>query len=285
MATPIRVGAVSAAAISRPPDRSLCTTDTVELTQNWRCSGTTDPVTMRTMKRFSCLMLFLAALPATAQPTITPDALGERLTACAACHGKSGEGMAGSEYYPHLAGKPAHYLFKQLRAFRDGDRPYAQMRWLLRNMDDTYLEQIAAHFAAMPPRTRDPDAVARPLPAETTQRARQLVHDGDAAQGVPACAACHGDNLAGLEPGIPALVGLPEEYIVAQFGGWISRVRKAEEPDCMAQIARALDPRDIRAVAAWLAQQDSDQPHRPAPAGSFTPPRACGGMPSAPVQP
>ena len=239
---------------------------------------------MRAMRILPYLLLLLAGAGASATAQ-SPDGLGERLAACAACHGKSGEGMAGSEYYPHLAGKPAHYLFKQLRAFRDGSRPYAQMRWLLRNMDDAYLQQIAAHFAAMPPRTRAPGTQAAALPAATTQRALQLVREGDAAQGVPACAACHGANLAGLEPGIPALVGLPEEYIVAQFGGWISGVRKAEQPDCMAQIARKLDPRDIRAVAAWLAQQDSDEPHRPAAAGSFLPPQACGGMPAREVQP
>lgn len=239
---------------------------------------------MRAMRIFPYLLLLVAGTgaPAVAQPS---DGLGERLAACAACHGKSGEGMAGSEYYPHLAGKPARYLFKQLRAFREGSRPYAQMRWLLRNMDDAYLEQIAAYFAAMPPRTRAPGTVATALPAATTGRALQLVSEGDATQGVPACAACHGDNLAGLEPGIPALVGLPEEYIVAQFGGWISGVRQAEQPDCMAQIARKLDPRDIRAVAAWLAQQDSAEPHRPAAAGSFVPPQACGGMPVREVQP
>jgi cytochrome c553 len=219
----------------------------------------------------------LAGLPVSDFP------LAEKLAACTTCHGQHGEGLAAAEYYPHLAGKPAGYLFQQLLAFRDGSRQYAQMGWLLRNMDDAYLRDIAAHFAALPPRSQMPQAT-RPQPAEAAQRAVQLVREGDPARGVPACAACHGSALTGLEPGIPALVGLPEEYVVAQFGGWLSGVRKASAPDCMAEIARALDPRDIRALAGWLARQGHAQPQPPAAAGSFLPPRACGALAHA-VQP
>ena len=34
------------------------------------------------------------------------DTLEQRLLACAACHGKQGEGLRKPEYYPRLAGKP-----------------------------------------------------------------------------------------------------------------------------------------------------------------------------------
>ncbi|GMV29525.1 MAG: hypothetical protein AMXMBFR59_16500 [Rhodanobacteraceae bacterium] len=231
------------------------------------------------------LLTLLTTVPAFAADT--PDDLTERLAACNVCHGERGEGRTGAEYYPHLAGKPAGYLLRQMQAFRDGHRHYAQMGWLMRNMDDAYLSAIAGHFAAMPPRTRSPGALPKPVDPALAIRARALIVDGDTARGIPACAACHGDNLAGLEPAIPALTGLPEEYVVAQFGGWRTGVRRAQEPDCMAAIARALDPAEIRAIAHWLSAQEPARPERPATAGSFVPPRACADLPHAtpPVQP
>jgi cytochrome c553 len=229
------------------------------------------------------LLLSLGSVSHAAPPESTD--LTERLAACNACHGVKGEGMSGSVYYPHLAGKPAQYLFRQLRAFRDGGRTYPQMGWLMRNMDDAYLQAIARHFAAMPPRTRAPGMAAGSVDAVLAQRARALIEHGDATRGIPACSACHGTDLAGLEPAIPGLVGLPEEYVVAQFGGWRTGVRTAQAPDCMAGIARALDPGEIRAIASWLSVQAHDEPQRASAAGSFVPPLACADLPHTAVQP
>lgn len=220
--------------------------------------------------KLHALLLVLAALPAFAQ-----DDLTERLAACNACHGERGEGRVANEYYPHLAGKPAGYLFDQLKAFRDGRRAYPQMNWLMRNMSDDYLGAIAQHFAAFEPRTQ---AVAPAVDESIAARARQLVEQGDASRDIPPCAACHGDNLAGLEPGVPALVGLPTDYVIAQLGAWRTGVRSARAPDCMAQIARALEPGDLRILGTWLAAQGHEQAVRPAPAGSFTLPRECGSL-------
>jgi cytochrome c553 len=237
---------------------------------------------MHTILR-SLLMLALAG-PALANAQTEHQALdfSERLAACNVCHGAHGEGLAGSEYVPHLAGKPRDYLLQQLRAFRDGGRQHAQMAWLVRNLDDGYLGEISAHFAAMPPRTR---AVLAEAPAATDPRAIELVQRGDPARGIAACTACHGDDLTGLEPAIPALVGLPADYVVAQFGAWRTGVRTAREPDCMGAIAEALEPAEIRALANWLATQGHADPRPPAAAGSFIPPQKCGGLPSAEVQP
>src|SRR6266436_9111704 len=68
-----------------------------------------------------------------------------RLLACAACHGRQGEG-AKSDYFPRLAGKPAGYLMNQLVAFRDGRRRYPPMNYLLEYQSDSYLQKIAEYF-------------------------------------------------------------------------------------------------------------------------------------------
>lgn len=235
--------------------------------------------TLSILSRAATLSLALLATAASA------DDLGDRLAACAACHGARGEGAHGAEYYPHLAGKPAGYLFDQLTAFRDGRRHYPQMVWLVQHLDDAYLREIAGFYAAQPARTRAADAATTPLDASVRQRAEALVHDGDPSIGLPACTTCHGESLTGLAPGIPALVGLPEDYLVAQLASWKLGARRALAPDCMAEIAGKLTPTDIRALAGWLARQSHAEDAPPAAAGSFVPPLACGALPHAEAAP
>lgn len=231
-------------------------------------------------KRMLCRVgLSVLMLAPFAHAQFPDDEMRERLAACAACHGEKGEGAEGAAYAPHLAGKPAAYLFEQLRGFRDGGRQHVQMAWLVRHLDDAYLREIGAFYAALPPKTAAAEALAARAERPGDAIARRLVEHGDPARGLPACSACHGADLVGLEPGVPALVGLPAEYVVAQFGAWRTGVRSATAPDCMADIARALQPAEIRAIAEWLARQGHSEPRRPAPAGSFALPLACGASP------
>lgn len=235
----------------------------------------TDGVSMRT---WLVLVLMFSAASAHADDSPAVQAMTDRLAACAACHGKHGEGVHGAEYIPHLAGKPGGYLLEQLQGFRDGRRVNAQMSWLVQFSNDAWLRDIADFYASMPPRPRAADTGAEQLTPARRARAEQLVREGDPARGLPACSACHGENLAGLEPGIPATVGLPADYIVAQFGHWRNSTRRSLAPDCMHDVANAIAPEDIRAVATWLSQQPNPEGTRPAPAGSFALPVACGAM-------
>lgn len=227
------------------------------------------------------LILLLALVSGVVRAEPASD-MAERLAACAACHGEQGEGRAGNEYYPHLAGKPSGYLLPQLKAFRDGRRHYAQMNWLMRNMDDTYLARIAGYYASLPPQS---SAQPVAMMAADAARARELVERGDPARGVPACATCHGEDLSGLEPGVPALLGLPPDYVIAQLGAWRIGTRSATTPDCMADIAKALDPGDFRRLGEWLASKGATHSLPPAVAGSYALPVACGDLPTREVQP
>ncbi|MGE0209292.1 MAG: cytochrome c [Lysobacteraceae bacterium] len=201
---------------------------------------------------FTALALMALTAPVAAMPDLDDDAMAERLAACAACHGARGEGAPGSEYYPHLAGKPAGYLFAQMQGFRDGRRHYPQMIYLMRNWDDAWLARIASFFAAQPMVALQHAAPAAQSDADRA-RAERLVHEGDPARDLPPCASCHGPQLQGREPGVPALAGLPTDYLIAQLGGWMTGSRHSIAPDCMAQVVSRLDPAEVRRVATFVA--------------------------------
>jgi cytochrome c553 len=107
-------------------------------------------------------------------------------------------------------------------------------------------------------------------------RGRTLVTAGDARTGVPACIACHGAGLTGMEPGIPGLVGLRHAYIVGQLTRWKVGERHAAQPDCMKRIATRLSDADIAAVASWLSQQEPPKDPSPESSNLVRMPFACG---------
>ena len=102
--------------------------------------------------------------------------------------------------------------------------------------------------------------------------------DGDPARALPACVACHGAALLGAEPAMPGLLGLPRDYLNAQIGAWRTGTRRAIAPDCMATIARRLDPQDVAAITAWLAAQPVPADGRPAGRTAARLPLDCGGL-------
>ncbi len=186
---------------------------------------------------------------------------------------ESGQGTQ-SGYYPRIAGKPASYLYNQLIAFRDGTRKYAPMNYLVAYLPDSYLREIAEHFAKQRPSFAAREATTADSAA--VSRGQTLVAAGDSAKGIPACIACHGKGLTGMEPGIPGLVGLRATYIVAQLTRWRVGDRHAAEPDCMKRIATRLSETDIAAVAAWLSQLEAPQDPSPESSNLVRMPLACG---------
>lgn len=204
------------------------------------------------------------AMPATPETPVTPatpalpatpaiaDSMAQRMLACTGCHGREGRATQAG-YFPRIAGKPAGYLFNQLQHFRDGRRSNPAMARLLAPLTDDYLREIAAHFAGLdlpyaPPPPLQQDAKAARI-------ARTLIREGDTRRQLPACVQCHGEAMTGRLPAVPGLLGLSRDYLAAQLGAWRSGQRVAAEPDCMAGIARRLQPDEVAAVIDWLASQ------------------------------
>ncbi|WP_081933601.1 c-type cytochrome [Massilia sp. 9096] len=202
-----------------------------------------------------------------------PDSMAQRLAPCLSCHGN---GTAERRYYPRIAGKPAGYLYNQLQNFRAGRRQYPLMTWMVTPLSDDYLHEIADWFAAQ--HLPSPVLERAGLPTGELARGRQLVTRGDPALRVPACIACHGERLSGALPAVPGLVGLPRDYINAQFGAWRNGTRRAQAPDCMAQIATRLSLSDVSAISAWLASEPQPADPTPAPTVGRPLPLACGSV-------
>ena len=192
------------------------------------------------------------AAPKRHGPVAVADTIEERVRPCTTCHGAETQ-VTQDGFSPRIAGKPAGYLYNQLVSFRDGRRTYAPMVYLVQYMSDDYLHEIAQYFAALE-LPYPPSEAAAATPAELA-RAERIVQRGDAGRDVPACVECHGENLAGVEPFIPPLRGLPRQYMNAQFGAWRSGRLRSVEPDCMSEVARRLAPEDVPALTAWLSSR------------------------------
>lgn len=223
-----------------------------------------------------------AAGPTPHTPTHTvPDTLAQRVKACTLCHGPEGR-ATNDGFYPRIAGKPEGYLYHQLLNFRDGRRQAAGMRFLIDPLSDAYLRDIARHFASLDlPYPPPPPSTATP---EQLLRGEALVRRGDPARDLPACTACHGAAMTGVQPAVPGLLGLPRDYLIGQLGAWQTGLRKAHAPDCMAQVAQRLAATDIAAVAAWLAAQPLPADTHPATANATAQPLPlrCGSAGSRP---
>jgi cytochrome c553 len=225
--------------------------------------------------RCVAIALGVAATCAGAAPKVE-DTMAQRMQACTGCHGPQGR-AASDGYYPRIAGKPAGYLYNQLVSFRDGRRRYALMTNLLAPLSDAYLREIAEHFASLDVPYPPPQVATGSVDA--LSRGEMLVLRGDPTLKIPACVQCHGSALMGVTPAIPALIGMPRDYLNAQLGAWRTGSRHALGPDCMAQIAQRLAPADISALSQWLGAQRVPSNAKPAASLPEPLPMPCGGVP------
>ncbi|MBU6505340.1 MAG: cytochrome c4 [Betaproteobacteria bacterium] len=151
-----------------------------------------------------------------ANPQVSGSTLAQQV--CASCHG----GVAGQDNgtsinpsYPNLAGQQAVYLETELQEFRDHSRtdPAAKdMMWgLAASLTPAQMKQLAEFYAGQKPRSNpgrsDPALVAG---------GQKIFAEGNPAQGVPACATCHGSSAEGNGP-IPRLAGQHADYLYKQL--------------------------------------------------------------------
>ncbi len=162
---------------------------------------------------------------------------------CASCHGA--DGNAGSPAYPKLSQQHPEYLVKQLQEFKSGKRANAVMSGFASSLSDADMKNIAFWVTtkkAKPGFAKDKELVAL---------GERIYRGGIADRQVPACAACHSPNGAGLPAQYPRLSGQHAEYAVAQLTAFRDGARKNSLQ--MSQVAAKMNDREIKAVADYIA--------------------------------
>lgn len=93
--------------------------------------------------------LLLAGVVSAAPVQATDWEHARRIAArsCQACHGL--DGLSRQINAPHIAGQPLHYLERQLRAFRNGERHDPQMSIAASSLTEEEVALVAAYYSAI----------------------------------------------------------------------------------------------------------------------------------------
>lgn len=167
--------------------------------------------------------------------------------------------------------------------FRDGRRQNRAMALLMENLSDGYLAELAAYFSTLPATylpvsANAAHAESRPAPA--------LVGRAIPRGKFPPVRTVTATRCSVWRRPFPGLLGLPADYLSAQFGAWKGEsARRAAAPDCMADIARQLTEREVSEMANWLATRPLPADSRPAKALAAALPMQCGSVTAPAVKP
>jgi cytochrome c553 len=156
---------------------------------------------------------------------------------CAACHGP--DGNATIPGMPSLAAQPIYFTHWQLIKFRDGRRKDAQMSPFAVNLSDTDMADLAAFYAAQPPKARG--SVVDPAKAAA---GRELVDRHH-------CSSCHTPKLVGQQQ-VPRLAGQDLQYLLKLLRGF--KDKTASDLDgTMTMAAQPLTLDEVESLAHYLA--------------------------------
>jgi cytochrome c553 len=172
-------------------------------------------------------------------------------TACAGCHGASGEGTPQA---PAIAGQPEPYLLRQLEAYADGKRRHEVMTPIAKNL----AKEQRASLAALYSRLVTPPQKTSAAPARS-ELGRTLATRGNESLHVQACENCHGPGGTGQHGLNPHLAGLSSAYLENALREFRDGARVTDPSLQMTQIAKNLSDADIKALAAHYSGQPLPQ--------------------------
>ncbi len=169
---------------------------------------------------------------------------------CVACHGT--DGNSAQPINPNLAGQHAEYTLKQLTNFKPQDgkpaaRPSAVMAGIVANLSADDMRNLSAYFETQKPKpraARDPQLV---------KLGQAIYRGGVAVRGVAACAACHGQNGAGVPAQFPRLAGQYAEYTGTQLKAFRAGERANDPNRMMRAVAEKLTDREIAGLAEYIS--------------------------------
>lgn len=185
---------------------------------------------MKTNSFFSSLTIILLLL---STPLTLADDGKTLAQTCVACHGING--VSASPVWPNLAGQKSGYLIKQITAFRDGVREEPTMQPFVKNLSDTQIASLAAHYSNMEkPGNPDADEINQ---AGLNVRAN--------------CLSCHGVDGYTVNELWPNLAGQKPQYLLKQLQAFKQGTRHSP---IMNVIANELNEQQMKYVAEYYSQ-------------------------------
>ncbi|MBP1884328.1 c-type cytochrome [Sinorhizobium mexicanum] len=183
-----------------------------------------------------------------------PATFEQAVADCTRCHGADGRGR--STATPVIAGQKESYLLQSLAAYAADRRPSGVMGVVAKAVGRRYWQDLAAHFAALPPPQGRAGAATVLIEA-----GKKLATEGNPSRRIPACLVCHASR--DRNPAFPSLIGQPGPYVEQQ----LRLFRDGQRGDSgygrvMREVARPLSDNDIAALAAYFATADL-RPTRP----------------------
>jgi cytochrome c553 len=181
---------------------------------------------------------------------------------CAKCHGA--DGVSTTNGVPNLAGQRPSYVYRELKAYRRGDRTggtEAHKMKLMKFFSDDALANLAAYYASLDPAS-PPDAPA-PNYVDPVAAGRAAAEP---------CSKCHGENGVSHKAGVPSLIGLHPKYLVETMQSFKSGDRPIDEKNReMKKALDALTDQDLQHIALYYALQSENLTRTQAPNGGGVP--------------
>lgn len=170
---------------------------------------------------------------------------------CAGCHNADGNSIIPMN--PILAGQKAEYITKQLMDFKATESAPAMrnspvMSSMVAALSPENMKELGAYYAkqkAIPSQVAVEDQ-------KLVETGKLIYHGGNIANGVPACASCHGPNGSGIPPRYPAIAGQHAEYTLSQLQ-LFSAGDRANDKNVMQQVITRLNGQEKRAVSAYIS--------------------------------
>lgn len=182
-------------------------------------------------KLLACALALLLPISA-----LAPAAFAAKSDSCAHCHGTDGNST--SSAYPSLAGQTKQYLYKQIQAFKDGERKNSMMSPSVGVLTDQDAQELAEYFSS------------QTLSRSTSRTDPAVVAQGKKIADEAQCVVCHLPGFKGLNE-FPRLSRQKYPYLVKQLKDFRDGVR-TNDNGVMLPTLKNLTDAQIEALAQYL---------------------------------
>jgi cytochrome c553 len=178
----------------------------------------------------------IACAAALIMPTLLfADTVGAaKSDSCAHCHGTDGNST--SSAYPSLAGQTREYLYRQIKAFKEGSRKNSMMSPAAVVLSEPDMQDLAEYFSG------------QTMIRSTAKTDPAIIEQGKKIASEAQCVACHQPNFKGLNE-FPRVSRQKYPYIVKQLKDFRDGTRVS---DVMGPTVKNLTDEQIVALAQYL---------------------------------